>query len=107
MAKLIVPHFRSTNNYYILITVGVDTQITTERRKNVAELTKAKQERIDSFVKLEKLLTKNNITMYQLAKDLDFPQSTLSDWKYGRSKPKVDKLTMIADYFGVDVQYFI
>lgn len=71
------------------------------------ELEKARQERIDSFVKLEKLLTKNNLTMYQLAKDLNFPQSTISDWKSGRSKPKIDKLTLIADYFGVDVQYFI
>lgn len=73
----------------------------------MTEIEKARQERIDSFAKLEKLLAKNNLTMYQLAKDLDFQQSTLSDWKSGRSKPKVDKLTKIAEYFGVDVQYFV
>lgn len=30
-----------------------------------------------------------------------------SDWKSGKSKPKVDKLKKIADYFGVTIEYFL
>lgn len=33
--------------------------------------------------------------------------STFSDWKSGRSKPKLEKLIKIADYFGVEVEVFI
>lgn len=71
------------------------------------DIEKARLERIESFKKLEKLLNKHNVTMYQLSKELDFGMSMLSDWKSGRSKPKIEKLSKIADYFGVDVQYFI
>ena len=28
-------------------------------------------------------------------------------WKSGRSQPKVDKLKILADYFGVSIEYFI
>lgn len=30
--------------------------------------------------------------------------STFSDWKSGRSKPKVEKLQKIAEYFGVHIE---
>ncbi|MBQ8519257.1 MAG: helix-turn-helix transcriptional regulator [Agathobacter sp.] len=32
-------------------------------------------------------------------------KSTFSDWKSGRSNPKNDKLTKIADFLGVSVEY--
>jgi len=32
---------------------------------------------------------------------------TLSQWKNGRSTPKVDKLQKIADYFGVTIDYLL
>ena len=47
------------------------------------------------------------ITDYQVSKDTGIPKSTFSDWKSGRSKPKVEKLKILADYFGVDVIYFL
>lgn len=53
------------------------------------------------------LLEKTNKTPYQVSKDTGIPQSVLSDWKRGRSKPKVDKLKILADYFGVSIEYFI
>ena len=31
----------------------------------------------------------------------------MTDWKKGRSAPKVDKLQKIADYFGVSVDYLL
>ena len=53
------------------------------------------------------LLEKNNKTAYQVAKETGIAQSVLSDWKTGRSKPKVDKLVILARYFGVPIEYFL
>lgn len=33
--------------------------------------------------------------------------STFSDWKSGRSKPKVEKLSKLAEYFGVHIEDLI
>lgn len=40
-----------------------------------------------------------------MAKDTGISQVTLSDWKNGKSTPKNDKLQIIADYFGVSLDY--
>ena len=50
---------------------------------------------------------KKGVTEYQVSKDTGIPKSTFSEWKSGRSKPKVEKLKILADYFGVDVGYFL
>ena len=54
-----------------------------------------------------KLLGKNNKTAYQVSKETGIAQSVLSDWKTGRSKPKADKLKILADYFDVSIEYFL
>ena len=59
------------------------------------------------YKKYEELLKKNGKTSYQVSKDTGIAQSTISDWKTGRSRPKVEKLKILADYFGVDVGYFL
>ena len=59
------------------------------------------------YKKFAGLLAKTNKTAYQVSKETDIPQSTLSDWKRGRSTPKMDKLKILADYFGVSIEYFL
>lgn len=59
------------------------------------------------YKKYEELLQKTGKTSYQVSKDTGIGQNTLSDWKSGRSKPKVDKLQKLAAYFGVPVGYFL
>lgn len=59
------------------------------------------------YVKFERLLKERNLTPYRVSLDTGIAQSTLSDWKSGRSKPKVDKLKILADYFGVSIKYFL
>ena len=59
------------------------------------------------YKKFAELLTKHNKTAYQVSKDTGIAQSTLSDWKSGRSQPKVDKLAILAKYFGVTLEYFL
>ena len=55
----------------------------------------------------ERLLKERNITSYRVAKDTGLSQTMFSDWKSGKSKPKADKLKILADYFGVNIEYFI
>lgn len=60
-----------------------------------------------SFLKLEGLVKARNTTLYKVAGELGFARSLFSDWKSGKSMPKTDKLIKIADYFGVEVKYFM
>lgn len=53
------------------------------------------------------LLQKRGVTAYQVSKATGVSQSSLSDWKNGKSKPKYDKLKKIADYFNVSVDVFL
>lgn len=59
------------------------------------------------YKKFELLLLKNNKTIYRVATDTGISTATLYDWRDGRSKPKVDKLKTLADYFGVSIEYFL
>ena len=59
------------------------------------------------YIKYERLLKERQITSYKVSKDTGIPTATLSDWKTGRSKPKIDKLKILADYFGVPLEYFL
>lgn len=55
----------------------------------------------------KKLIDERNITSYKVSKDTGISQTTLSDWKAGKSKPKADKLKILAEYFGVSIDVFI
>lgn len=59
------------------------------------------------YQKFEQLVKERGITAYRVAKDLGLAPTVFSDWKSGKSKPKVDKLKKIADYFGVTIEYFL
>jgi len=55
----------------------------------------------------EQLLQKYGVTAYKVSKEAGVTQSTLSDWKRGRSTPKTENMKKIADYFGVSVDYLM
>ena len=59
------------------------------------------------YKKFAILLDKNNKTAYQVSKDTGISTATLSNWKNGNYVPKVDKLKILADYFGVSIEYFL
>ena len=54
-----------------------------------------------------KLLKEKGGTPDQVSKATGVAQSSLSDWKNGRSKPKYEKMLAISDYFGVSVDYLL
>lgn len=53
------------------------------------------------YSKYVELRDSKNLTDYRVAKDTGIPKSTFTDWKNGRSEPKIDKLQKITDYLGV------
>ena len=54
-----------------------------------------------------KLLKAKGCTAYQVSKATGIAQSTLSDWKSGKSVPKADKIQKIADFFDVSADYLM
>ena len=59
------------------------------------------------YGKYVKLRDQKEVTDYRVSEDTGITKSTFSDWKSGRSKPKIDKLKILADYFGVPIEYFL
>ncbi len=55
----------------------------------------------------DELLKINKTTVYRVSKSTGISASTFTDWKNGRSVPKIDKIKLIADFFGVPLDYMI
>lgn len=50
---------------------------------------------------LKRLLEENNKNQIDLVNDLGLTKSTVSSWVNGARLPRMDKIDMLADYFGV------
>ena len=50
---------------------------------------------------IKKFMAKKNISRMELCKALGFNYSTLADWLHARKYPRIDKIEMMANYFGV------
>ena len=57
--------------------------------------------------KIKFLRQQKSITQVQLAKDLNLSQQAISHYETGRAIPSIDVLKVLADYFGVTVDYFL
>lgn len=57
------------------------------------------------YERFSELLQNFGVTAYKVSKETGISQQTLSDWKKGKSIPKLDKLQKIADYFNVPLDY--
>lgn len=58
------------------------------------------------YEKFAALLKRDGKSAYRVSKDTGVRKSAFTDWKNGRSKPKFDKLLILARYFNVPVEYF-
>lgn len=66
-----------------------------------------KEEKMNTYAKYVRLKEATGVTDYRVATDTGIGKSTFTDWKKGRSSPKLDKLMKIANFFGVSVEYFL
>lgn len=55
----------------------------------------------------ETLLQDRGLKAADVCRGTELPSSLFSEWKRGKSNPKIDKLQKIADYFGVPLNYFM
>lgn len=61
----------------------------------------------NTYSQFEKLLNKHGVTAYSVAQTTKISPVVFSDWKNGKSVPKLDKLSAIAKHFGVPIEYFL
>ena len=59
------------------------------------------------YEKYVELRDNKGVTDYRVSVDTGITKSTFADWKSGRSNPKMEKLSILADYFGVSIEYFL
>lgn len=59
------------------------------------------------YSKFEKLLNEKGVKTSEVCRETGIPHSTFSDWKKGKSSPKIQKLQKLSTYFGVKVEYFL
>lgn len=50
---------------------------------------------------LNKYMRIHNKTRRQIAKELNISYSTFSDWVSGKKYPRIDKIELLSDYFGI------
>lgn len=53
------------------------------------------------------LMEEKGVTAYRVAKDTGITQATLSRWKTGKVSPSIEILQVLAEYFGVTIDYLM
>lgn len=59
------------------------------------------------YKKYAELIKQKGIRTADVCRATGISASTFTDWKTGKSKPKIDKIQKIADYFGVPLTDFL
>lgn len=58
-----------------------------------------------AYDRIFEIMKEKELTAYRVSKDTGISQASLADWRKGRSRPKIDKLQKLSEYFGVSIQY--
>lgn len=62
---------------------------------------------MSSYENYAKLKETKGVNDFAVSKATGIAPATMSDWKNGRTEPKIDKLQKIAEYFNVSTEYLI
>lgn len=57
--------------------------------------------------KLKKARKNTGFTQIEIEKELNIPRSTLANWEIGRTQPDIESLGILADFYGVSVDWLI
>lgn len=87
-----------------IILVGYFFELITTEKRSIIYVSEVIQN-MGTYEKF-KAIAKDK-SMYQISKETGISQSTLSDWKLGKSNLKIDKLKILAEYLGVEVSVLI
>lgn len=58
-------------------------------------------------IRLAKVLKENKITMYKIAKDLNYSKTTISNWCNCFCEPKASDIARISNYLDVSADYLL
>lgn len=61
----------------------------------------------ETLTRIETLIQNNNLTANKVAVACKLQSNTFTYWKNGTTKPSIDALVKIADYFNVSLDYLI
>lgn len=61
----------------------------------------------DTVQRIFHLMEQRNVSAYRVSRETGISQARISGWKTGKSNPKQDALEVLADYFGVSVDYLL
>ena len=86
---------------YMFVVIHIITDFRTKVNKKV------RKRRCELYERYIELRDKKGVTDYRVSKDTGITKSTFTDWKNGRSAPKIEKLALLAKYFDVPIEYFI
>jgi len=56
---------------------------------------------------LDELMTKNDISAYKISKDTGISDRLIGYWRKGEKLPGAENLLIIANYFGISVDYLL
>ena len=59
------------------------------------------------YQKYAELIKQKGIRTSDVCRATGISASTFTDWKTGKSKPEIDKIQKIADFFGVAITEFL
>lgn len=57
--------------------------------------------------KLKKARNNTGFTLREIGKELKMPYSTLANYETGRTQPDIETLGILADFYGVSVDWLI
>lgn len=59
------------------------------------------------YKNFEELCKQKGVTPNKISKETGISTATLTSWKQGKYTPKIDKLQIISNYFGVSLEYLM
>ena len=57
--------------------------------------------------RIKELMDEQSLNQVQLAEKTGIKQNTISAWLLGKKLPNITSLWLLADYFGVDIDYLV
>ena len=57
--------------------------------------------------RIRELMKEENLTQVELANKIGLKQNTISAWLLEKKEPSIRSLWLLADYFGVDIDFLV
>lgn len=57
--------------------------------------------------RVKELMKEQNLNQIKLAEKLGIKQNTISAWLLNKKEPSITSLWLLADYFGVEIDYIV